>query len=80
MASNLVQITRRGFGETTRKDLWWLPSVATFPVTELPSNMWIKPRLKMPPPEGAEFPSTRSPSVTIVPFVGQPGCGEVEVL
>ncbi len=30
MASNLVQITRRGFGETTRKDLWWLPSVATF--------------------------------------------------
>jgi hypothetical protein len=30
MASNLVQITRRGFGETTRKDLWWLPSLATF--------------------------------------------------
>ena len=30
MASNLVQITRRGFGETTRRDLWWLPSVATF--------------------------------------------------
>ena len=30
MASNLVHITRRGFGETTRRDLWWLPSVATF--------------------------------------------------
>ncbi len=30
MASNLVHITRRGFGETTRKDLWWLPSLATF--------------------------------------------------
>ena len=30
MASNLVHITRRGFGETTRKDLWWLGSVATF--------------------------------------------------
>ena len=30
MASDLVQITRRGFGETTRKDLWWLPSLATF--------------------------------------------------
>ncbi|MEO8041419.1 MAG: succinate dehydrogenase [Acidobacteriota bacterium] len=30
MASNLVQITRRGFGETTRRDLWWLPSLATF--------------------------------------------------
>jgi hypothetical protein len=30
MASNLVQITRRGFGETARKDLWWLPSLATF--------------------------------------------------
>ena len=30
MASNLVQITRRSFGETTRRDLWWLPSVATF--------------------------------------------------
>jgi hypothetical protein len=30
MASNLVLITRRGFGETTRKDLWWLPSLATF--------------------------------------------------
>ena len=30
MASNLVQITRRGFGETSRKDLWWLPSLLTF--------------------------------------------------
>jgi hypothetical protein len=30
MATNLVQITRRGFGETTRKDLWWLPSLLTF--------------------------------------------------
>ncbi|PYS98312.1 MAG: succinate dehydrogenase [Acidobacteria bacterium] len=30
MASNLVHITRRGFGETTRKDLWWLPSLSTF--------------------------------------------------
>src|SRR5215510_10113918 len=30
MASNLVHITRRGFGETTRKDLWWLPSLLTF--------------------------------------------------
>jgi len=30
MASNLVNITRRGFGETTRKDLWWVASLATF--------------------------------------------------
>src|SRR4029453_8923597 len=30
MASNLVHITRPGFGETTRKDLGWLPSLATF--------------------------------------------------
>src|SRR5687768_3929412 len=30
MASNLVQITRRGFGETARKDLWWIGSLATF--------------------------------------------------
>jgi hypothetical protein len=30
MASNLVQITRRGFGETSRRDLWWLPSLLTF--------------------------------------------------
>lgn len=30
MASNLVHITRRGFGETTRKDLWWVGSLATF--------------------------------------------------
>jgi hypothetical protein len=30
MASNLVHITRRGFGETARKDLWWVGSLATF--------------------------------------------------
>lgn len=30
MASNLVQITRRGFGETTRSDLWWVAPLATF--------------------------------------------------
>jgi len=30
MAANLVQITRRGFGETMRKGAWWLPSVLTF--------------------------------------------------
>lgn len=30
MASNLVSITRRGFGETTRKDLWWLQPLLTF--------------------------------------------------
>ena len=30
MASNLVHITRRGFGETSRRDLWWLPSLLTF--------------------------------------------------
>src|SRR4051812_7638287 len=30
MASNLVHITRRGFGETARKDFWWLPSLLTF--------------------------------------------------
>ncbi|MBL8183872.1 MAG: hypothetical protein JNK51_03020, partial [Blastocatellia bacterium] len=30
MASNLVSITRRGFGETTRRDRWWLQSLATF--------------------------------------------------
>lgn len=30
MASNLVQITRRGFGETMRRDAWWLPSLLTF--------------------------------------------------
>jgi hypothetical protein len=30
MASNLVHITRRGFGETSRHDLWWLPSLLTF--------------------------------------------------
>lgn len=30
MASNLVSITRRGFGETTRKDLWWVQPLLTF--------------------------------------------------
>ena len=30
MAANLVQITRRGFGETMRKDGWWIPSALTF--------------------------------------------------
>src|SRR5438132_3329338 len=27
MATNLVNTTRRGFGETTRKGAWWVPSV-----------------------------------------------------
>ena len=30
MASNLVSITRRGFGETMRKDWWWVQSALTF--------------------------------------------------
>ena len=30
MASNLVQITRRGFGETMRKDGWWIQSLVVF--------------------------------------------------
>jgi len=30
MASNLVSITRRGFGETSRRGAWWLPSLVTF--------------------------------------------------
>lgn len=30
MAANLVQITRRGFGETMRKGAWWMPSLLTF--------------------------------------------------
>ena len=30
MAANLVQITRRGMGETMRRDLWWLQPVLTF--------------------------------------------------
>jgi hypothetical protein len=30
MASNLVSITRRGLGETARKDLWWLQPLVTF--------------------------------------------------
>jgi hypothetical protein len=30
MASNLVSITRRGFGETARRDLWWAQPLITF--------------------------------------------------
>jgi len=30
MASNLVTITRRGFGETSRKDAWWITPLLTF--------------------------------------------------
>lgn len=30
MASNLVSITRRGFGETARSDLWWVQPLVTF--------------------------------------------------
>ena len=30
MASNLVHITRRGFGETARRDFWWVQSLLTF--------------------------------------------------
>lgn len=30
MASNPVSITRRGFGETSRKDGWWVQSALTF--------------------------------------------------
>ena len=30
MASNLVSITRRGFGQTMRKDNWWVAPVLTF--------------------------------------------------
>lgn len=30
MASNLVSIQRRGFGQTMRKGGWWIPSVLTF--------------------------------------------------
>jgi hypothetical protein len=30
MSANLVKITRRGFGETTRRDYWWVPSLLTF--------------------------------------------------
>lgn len=30
MASNLVTITRRGFGETSRKDGWWIQPLLTF--------------------------------------------------
>ena len=27
MASEVVQITRRGFGQTTRRDAWWVVNV-----------------------------------------------------
>jgi len=30
MASNLVSITRRGFGETARRDFWWAQPLITF--------------------------------------------------
>lgn len=30
MTSDFVSITRRGFGETARKDLWWVQSLITF--------------------------------------------------
>ncbi len=30
MASNLVSITRRGFGETARRDFWWAQPLLTF--------------------------------------------------
>lgn len=30
MASNLVSITRRGFGETARRDFWWAQPLVTF--------------------------------------------------
>ncbi len=30
MASNLVTITRRGFGKTSRKDAWWIAPLLTF--------------------------------------------------
>lgn len=30
MASNLVSITRRGFGETARRDFWWVTPAITF--------------------------------------------------
>lgn len=30
MAANLVQITRRGAGETMRRDMWWVQPVLTF--------------------------------------------------
>src|ERR1051326_6580477 len=32
MASNLVSITRRGFGETARRDFWWAQPLVTFTV------------------------------------------------
>src|SRR5687767_5576620 len=30
MAANLVQITRRGMGETMRRDMWWVQPLVTF--------------------------------------------------
>lgn len=30
MASEVVQITRRGFGQTTRRDAWWIQPVVVF--------------------------------------------------
>ena len=30
MATNLVSITRRGFGETARRDFWWAQPLITF--------------------------------------------------
>ena len=30
MASNFVSITRRGFGETARRDFWWAQPLITF--------------------------------------------------
>ena len=30
MASNLVSIQRRGFGQTMRKDVWWIAPLLTF--------------------------------------------------
>jgi hypothetical protein len=30
MASNLVSITRRGFGQTARRDFWWVTPLLTF--------------------------------------------------
>src|SRR5258706_1186804 len=32
MAQDVVQLTRRGFGETTRRDAWWVPQVGAFVV------------------------------------------------
>src|SRR3954471_5131686 len=32
MAEEVVQLTRRGFGETKRRDAWWVPQVGAFVV------------------------------------------------